>query len=141
MAEHGAPTDREWVEHWRRIGPVLEAIRRWELRHFDYEKQLPIIDALLQLGCDRAVMRPTSGLVELQQLLAKGERSQMETITIALSEPTLRKLKELAREANIAPEELVQASVEEWINRPTDDFARVAHRVLQKNAELYRRLA
>ena len=71
---NAAPTDKDWVEHWRRLGPILEAIRREELRHFNYEEQLPIIDALLQLGCDRAVPRPTSGLVELQRLLAKGRR-------------------------------------------------------------------
>ncbi len=68
------PTDKEWVEHWRRLGPILEAIRLRELREFNYEEQLPIIDALLQLGLDHAVPRPTSGLVELQRLLAKGRR-------------------------------------------------------------------
>jgi hypothetical protein len=74
MSERRPPTDKEWVEHWRRLAPVLDSIRRQELAHFDYEQQLPIIDALLQLGCDRAVPRMTSGLVELQRLLAKGRR-------------------------------------------------------------------
>ncbi len=74
MAEHKPRSDKEWVEHWRRLGPILEEIRREELRHFNYEEQLPIIDALLQLGVDYAVPRPTSGLVELQRLLAKGRR-------------------------------------------------------------------
>jgi hypothetical protein len=74
MANRQAHSDKEWVEHWRRLGPKLEAIRRWELRHFNYEEQLPVIDALLQLGVENAVPRPTSGLVELQRLLAKGRR-------------------------------------------------------------------
>ena len=74
MDEPNSHSDKEWVEHWRRLGPILEEIRREELRHFNYEEQLPIIDALLQLGVDYAVPRPTSGLVELQRLLAKGRR-------------------------------------------------------------------
>ena len=64
-------TNKEWVEHWRRFGPILEEIRCEELRNFNYEEQLPIIDALLQLGLDNAVPRPTSGLVEMQRLFAK----------------------------------------------------------------------
>ncbi len=62
------------VTHWRRVGPKLERVRQWELRNFKYEEQLPAIDALLQIACDRAVPRTTSGLVELQRLLAKAGR-------------------------------------------------------------------
>jgi antitoxin FitA len=65
----------------------------------------------------------------------------MSTITITLSDERLLRLRELAKEAKLAPEDLVRASVEEWLSRPKDDFARAANYVLQKNAELYRRLA
>lgn len=65
----------------------------------------------------------------------------METITIALPADVLRQLKEVAAEAKVAPEELVRASVEEWLRRPKKDFTRAAEYVLQKNAALYRRLA
>jgi hypothetical protein len=134
------PTNKEWVEHWHRLGPILEEIRCAELRHFNYEEQLPIIDALLQLGVDHAVPRPTSGLVEFQRILARAKRPNMESITITLPESTLRKLKELASQANVSPEELVRMSVAEWLQRPNDDFATSASYVLQKNAELYQRL-
>jgi hypothetical protein len=63
------------------------------------------------------------------------------TITIPITEERLLKLKELAKEANVAPEDLVRASLEEWLRRPKDDFARAANYVVQKNIELYRRLA
>lgn len=63
------PAGLEMVAHWRRIGPELDRLRRQELRHFNYEEQLPIIDALLQLACERASPRATSGLVELERLL------------------------------------------------------------------------
>ncbi len=65
----------------------------------------------------------------------------MTTITIALPDERARRLKELADEAGVAPEELLRASVEEWLARPKEDFARAATYVLKKNAELYRRLA
>ena len=65
----------------------------------------------------------------------------MNTITIALSDESLLRLRELAKEAKVAPEELVRASVDQWLHRPKEDFARAADYVLRKNAELYRRLA
>jgi hypothetical protein len=66
--------DKEFVTHWRRIGPRLEAIRRRELQHLDLKERGSVIDALLQIGCDRAAPRNTSGLVELARLLAKRNR-------------------------------------------------------------------
>jgi antitoxin FitA len=63
------------------------------------------------------------------------------TITIPLSDEHAQKLAELAREAQLAPEELLRVRVEEWLSRPGDSFARAADYVLRKNAELYRRLA
>jgi hypothetical protein len=74
MTESNRPTNKDWVEHWRRVAPMLDEIRRRELREFDYAKQLPIIDALLQMGVDRRVSRKSSGLVEFQRLLAKAKR-------------------------------------------------------------------
>jgi hypothetical protein len=62
------------IAHWRRIGLELDRIRRQELRQFNYEEELPQIDALLQLACERALPRTTSGLVELERLLAKTRR-------------------------------------------------------------------
>jgi hypothetical protein len=64
------------------------------------------------------------------------------TITIPLPEERLEQLRELARRANVSPEELARAALEDWL-RPggRDDFIQAARYVLQKNAELYRRLA
>jgi hypothetical protein len=76
MSDSQAKTDKDWVEHWGRLGPLLEEIRLEELRNFNYQEQLPISDALLQLGLDHAEPRPTSGLVELERLLMKGHSKQ-----------------------------------------------------------------
>lgn len=65
----------------------------------------------------------------------------MTAITIPLSEDRLAQLRELARRANVSPEELARASLEDWLRQPHEDFLQAARFVLQKNAELYRRLA
>ena len=65
----------------------------------------------------------------------------MTTLTIALPDEPMQRLKELATEAGVAPEELLQTSIEQWLTRPREDFAQAASYVLKKNAELYQRLA
>jgi hypothetical protein len=55
MDEH--ETLVRWVETWKEAGPRLEAIRGREIREADNLKVLP--------------PRPSSGLVEMQQWLAK----------------------------------------------------------------------
>ena len=65
----------------------------------------------------------------------------MVTITVTLSEDRLQKLKELAKQFRIAPEELLRVSVEELIARPQADFQKALDYVLETNKELYKRLA
>ena len=65
----------------------------------------------------------------------------MTTITISLPDDRLQKLKEIAMRLNIVPAELVRISIEELLTRPEEEFQRVLEYVLNKNAELYRRLA
>ncbi len=65
----------------------------------------------------------------------------MASITIALTEERLLKLRETANLLKISPEELIQVSIEELVSQPDKAFQRVADYVLKKNAELYRRLA
>ncbi len=65
----------------------------------------------------------------------------MTDITISLPEEQARKLQELAQAAGTTPEELLREGVEEWLSQPQREFSEAAAYVLQKNAELYRRLA
>jgi hypothetical protein len=65
----------------------------------------------------------------------------MTTITIPIPEERLRQLRELAQHAGVPPEELARAGLEDWLRQPREDFAAAVRYVLQKNAELYRRLA
>lgn len=63
------------------------------------------------------------------------------SISIELSEEKSQRLAELARRLNVDVRELAHAAIDDLISRPAIDFDRAANRVVQKNAELYRRLA
>lgn len=65
----------------------------------------------------------------------------MTYITIDLSDSQFQKLQNLARVHGIATEVLFKASLEDWLNLQKGDFVNAADYVLEKNAELYRRLA
>jgi antitoxin FitA len=65
----------------------------------------------------------------------------MSTITIPLSDERLKQIEELARRVNVSPEELARPGLEDWLRQPREDFVQAAAHVLQKNADLYRRLA
>ena len=68
---------REWVQRWQRVGPELDRIKREELRAPDYyEKNLPLLNDMLQWACDHARPRTTSGLVEQQRLFMKLREKQ-----------------------------------------------------------------
>ncbi len=65
----------------------------------------------------------------------------MTTLTITLSDEGVKKLQEIADRFRVAPEELVRATLEELLTRPLEDFQQALERILNKNADLYRRLA
>jgi hypothetical protein len=61
---------RRWVETWKQAGPELEAIRREEIRNLDPLKVLPLLEDAFNQAL-RLPLRPTSGLVEMQDWFAK----------------------------------------------------------------------
>ncbi|MFN7715330.1 MAG: DNA-binding protein [Pseudanabaenaceae cyanobacterium] len=65
----------------------------------------------------------------------------MASITISLPSDKLEKIKQLAMEMGISPEEFLQASIKDWLDSSSNDFVRASEYVLAKNAELYQRLA
>ena len=65
----------------------------------------------------------------------------MTSITVALPEDRLSRLREAAADLGVTPEQLVQASIEGLLAQPDEEFRRSAQRVLRKNSELYKRLA
>ena len=65
----------------------------------------------------------------------------MGTITIMLPDERLSKLEHRALELGITVEELVRLSVDELLAKPDDAFEQALSRVLEKNKDLYERLA
>ncbi|MHB8901174.1 MAG: hypothetical protein ACYC6Y_20690 [Thermoguttaceae bacterium] len=65
----------------------------------------------------------------------------MTTLTIPLCEERLAQLRIWAEQAGLPPEEFLQRRVEQLLDRPDEQFRQAASYVVQKNAELYRRLA
>ena len=63
------------------------------------------------------------------------------TLAIDLSDHQARALSEAAARLQISESELAAAAVRDLLAQPAADFDAAAHRVLEKNADLYRRLA
>jgi antitoxin FitA len=65
----------------------------------------------------------------------------MASITVTIPDEQLEKLQQLARDSQFSPEDLVRANIKGWLAASNDEFTQAASYVLNKNAELYRRLA
>jgi antitoxin FitA len=65
----------------------------------------------------------------------------MASITIDIADDRLKKLHQLAQERGMSPEALLQTSVDTLLSDAKTELTQAANYVLQKNAELYRRLA
>jgi hypothetical protein len=65
----------------------------------------------------------------------------MTTITIQVSDDRFQELTELAASLGITAEQLVQANLEDMLAQPSAAFRQALSHVLEKNEELYNRLA
>jgi antitoxin FitA len=65
----------------------------------------------------------------------------MASITVTIPDEQLEKLQQLARDSQVSPEDLVRANIEDWLDTSNDEFTQSASYILNKNTELYRRLA
>lgn len=63
------------------------------------------------------------------------------TLSIQLPDDAERRLREAAHRLNIPADQLAAAAVRDFVAQPAADFEQAAQRVLEKNSELYRRLA
>jgi hypothetical protein len=73
-------------------------------------------------------------------LLVQPGVCDMTTISIPLSEERLDQLRKWAEQSGLSPEEFLRRRVEQLLE-PNEQFREATDYVLQKNAELYRRLA
>lgn len=63
------------------------------------------------------------------------------TLSIQLPDDAERRLREAAKRLNVPVDQLAAAAVRDFVTQPAADFEQAASRVLDKNRELYRRLA
>jgi hypothetical protein len=67
---------RAWVQTWQQAEKALKDIKQQELRHYDYEKNWPLIDSMLQWAYEHRTERLTSGLIEQQRWFMKLREQQ-----------------------------------------------------------------
>ena len=65
----------------------------------------------------------------------------MTTLRFDISDDKAEALEDAAERLGISMEELLRASVDQTLQKLDADFEKAAQHVLEKNAELYRRLA
>lgn len=60
---------------------------------------------------------------------------------VYLSDEEMRRLEELSKREGLTMEQIMQLGVRDFISQSDEAFRAAAKRVMEKNAELYRRLA
>lgn len=63
------------------------------------------------------------------------------TLNIELDEQQVQRLQDAARRLNVSVSDLAKAAINDLLAKPDSDFERAAAHVLEKNVELYKRLA
>lgn len=74
-----------------------------------------------------------------RSLLRKG--APMALLTISLSDEEMRRLEELSGREGLTVEQMVRLGIHDLTSQPDDTFRAAAKRMMDKNAELYRRLS
>jgi hypothetical protein len=65
----------------------------------------------------------------------------MAMLTIFLSDEEMRRLEELSKREGLTVEQMVRLGINDFIDQPDESVRTAARRVIEKNAELYRRLS
>jgi len=65
----------------------------------------------------------------------------MTTVTVSLSDEEMRRLKALSEREGLTIEQLVRLGIRDFIGQPDKFLCAAVRRVMEKNAELYRRLS
>jgi hypothetical protein len=67
---------KKWVETWRKAGPILEKIRREEVRNLDAFKTISLLCGSADYRVPPRAPKPTSGLIEQQFWFMKVARRE-----------------------------------------------------------------
>lgn len=85
----------------------------------------------------------TAGAVGCSRLLDRGAGRKVEAMKVAFELPPAQaeRLREEAARLGVAPDELAKAAISDLLATQARDFEATARKVLDRNRELYRRLA
>ena len=65
----------------------------------------------------------------------------MAALTISFSDEELQRLEALGKRDGLTVEQMVRLGINDFISQPDEAFHAAAKRLMEKNAELYRRLS
>jgi hypothetical protein len=65
---------KQWVDNWKRVGPVLDRIKAEELRSPEYENGLDAFAPLLDWCCEHSEPDNETGLIEQQRIFMKARK-------------------------------------------------------------------
>ena len=72
MKDSERKTIKKWIETWKTASSSLEKIKSKELQSANYyQKNLTLLNEMLQYAFDHRTVRLTSGLVEMQKIFKK----------------------------------------------------------------------
>ncbi len=74
MTEEEKALTRKCLDAWRQAAPVLEQMRREDIRNADTVKAMQLLDDAFDAAVWMTPPRETSGLVELQRILMRSRR-------------------------------------------------------------------
>jgi hypothetical protein len=65
----------------------------------------------------------------------------MANVMVSLSDEEMRRLEELSKREGLSVEQMARLGIHDFISQSDEAFHAASKKVLEKNAELYRRLA
>lgn len=74
MSEQEKAQTRAWIRNWQELGPILEDVRREELKRVNTADAIQAFDMAYKSARLHYPSRETSGLVEQQDCFKRGHR-------------------------------------------------------------------
>ena len=88
-----------------------------------------------------AIVATLMAILGFYAMYRESRERQTTTLAFDLSNAQSERLRSEADRLGVKPADLARAAVVDLLTRPDEDFRIALERVLQKNAELYKRLA
>jgi hypothetical protein len=74
MTEAEKDQVRAWIRNWEKLGPILEDLRRQDIRQADTLRAIPAFDGAFESAVRDSPPKPWSGLIEQQRLFQKARK-------------------------------------------------------------------